>query len=90
MTVMKPDYDISELKQIAESSEIKANADVNKMHYDSIKDMAWSMDEKEVKIILDILTCRYPDLICDSIAKRMEKLQTSLTNMINIVEDFKR
>lgn len=83
------EYNISELKQITESSNIKADADPNKMHYDSIRDMARSVDETEAKIILEILSCRYPDLVCSSLAKRVEVLQTSMDRMIGIMEEFK-
>ncbi len=89
MTVMKPDYDISELKQITESSEIKANADPNKMHYDSIKDLAFSVDETEAGIIAEILCARYPNIIFDALKCRMTRLQTSVVNMTKIVEEFR-
>ena len=89
MTVMKPDYDISELKQITESSNIKADADVNKMHYDSIKDLAFSVDETEAGIIAEILCARYPGIIFDALKCRMTRLQTSVVNMTKIVEEFK-
>lgn len=83
------EYDISELKQITESSIIKADADPNKLHYDSLKDMAYSVDEKEASIILDILACRYPDVAFDALRRRMNKLQTSIDNMVKIAEGFR-
>lgn len=89
MTIMKPDYDISELKQITESSNIKADADVNKMHYDSIKDLAFSVDETEAGIIAEILCARYPNIIFDALKCRMNRLQTSVDGMLKIAEGFK-
>ncbi len=84
------EYDISELKQITESSNVKADADPNKLHYDSLKNMAFSIDETEASIILEILVCRYPNIAFDALKTRMNKLQTSVDNMIKIVaEEFK-
>lgn len=81
--------DISELKQITASSEIKANADTNKMHYDSIVDLANGADEKEASLILKVFARRYPNLMFTALSVRMDNLNTYLNNTVDVLEDLR-
>lgn len=82
------DYDISELKQITASSEVKANADVNKMHYDSMRDLAWAADVEEASIILKIFAVRYPSMMFNVLDNRLNKLSLYLENSTKLMEEI--
>lgn len=84
------DYDISELKQVLESSEVRANADPNKLHYESLSDTAWAFSDVEAKIVADILAVRYPSLLFGALSARVEKLQSYFDSAKKLTEDLDR
>lgn len=61
------EYDISELKQVLESSNIRENADPNKMHYDSLENMAEAATPEEAQILSTKLVERYPEIVCSAL-----------------------
>lgn len=57
------EYNISELKQVLKSSNIRENADPNKMHYDSLENMAEAATPEEAVILSTKLVERYPEIV---------------------------
>ena len=79
-------YDISELKQITESSNIQADADPNKMHFDSMRHLAETCDSDEADIIIDILAKRYPGKMFKSLSDRLDHLEGIVKNVSEAVK----
>ncbi len=62
---------VSELKQVTASSDMQAAADPNKMHYDSIENLAATCDRQEATILSTKLVERYPEIVCDTLLKSL-------------------
>lgn len=80
---------ISELRQVTESSEIRANADLNKLHYDELKKISEVWDDKEARIVIKNLVKRYPGIMFEELSKRLDKLTDAIEGIMDKIETLK-
>lgn len=82
------DINIAELKQITESSNIQADADPNKLHYDELRNMSSVWDKDEAMIVASELAKKYPDIMLDQLTKRISTLANALSGIKTCIGDI--
>ena len=81
--------DISELKQITEEAEA-VKPDPNKMHYESLANMAQNCPDEEAKIMIDIFAIRFPEIMLQSLSNRITRLQNYFNASVQLSEELGR
>ena len=83
---MDTGFNIAELKRLTESSNIKADADPNKLHYDELRNISNVWTEDEARIVIKEVVKKYPGIMFEELNNRLRKLTDVMSNITSSVE----
>lgn len=79
------EFNIAELKQITESSNIKADADPNKLHYDELKKVTYGYTDEEARVVAKVLAEDKPWILFDALRERMNNMHEVLFDIADVM-----